>query len=247
MRSILLEEMTWPMVEEAIHKGYKTVIVPVGSIEQHGHHLPLGTDSYLGDCLGRSLAERLGKTLVAPTIRPGCSVHHLAFPGTISISTDTLIRVIKEVCTSLDRHGFETIILVPSHGGNFAPVATATQDIAPKLKANLLALTDLQGLITKMKEGAAELGIPVEAVGGHAGAGETSFVMAYKPELVQEDAMKPGYIGPFTSKYVRKGFKAVTPTGVLGDPRPASKEAGKRIIELVTEMYVEAVRRELGD
>lgn len=246
METVLLEEMTWPMVEKALEEGYKTVVVPVGSIEQHGHHLPLGTDTYFGDCLGRRLAEMLGKTLVAPTIRPGCSVHHMAFPGTISVSTDTLMRVIEDVCISLDRHGFENIILVPSHGGNFAPVLTTTQEIAPQLKANLIALGDLNGLIAKIKEAAAEVGVPDDAVGGHAGAGETSFMMAYKPHLVRTSDMKPGYIGPFTNKYVRIGFKAVTPTGVLGDPRQASKEAGERIIELITEMYAEVLKREFG-
>ncbi|MCW4013105.1 MAG: creatininase family protein, partial [Candidatus Bathyarchaeota archaeon] len=86
MDTIHLEEMTWTMVEEAIAEGYKTVVMAVGSIEQHGHHLPLATDTYLGDVLATRTAEKLGKTLVAPTIRPGCSEHHLTFPGTISIS-----------------------------------------------------------------------------------------------------------------------------------------------------------------
>lgn len=246
METILLEEMTWTMVERAIEEGFRTVVVPVGSIEQHGPHLPLGTDTYLGDCLGRRLAERLGNALVAPTIRPGCSGHHLDFPGTISVSTEALIRVVEDVCASLDRHGFENIILLPSHGGNFAPVQTATQEIAPRLRANLIALADLEGLIERMREAAVEAGVPEEAVGGHSGAGETSFVMAYRPELVRSSEMAPGYIGPLTRRYVRRGFKAVTETGVLGDPRHASREIGERFIELVTEMYLEELERELG-
>jgi len=245
LETIMLEEMTWPIVEKALEEGYRAVIVPIGSVEQHGHHLPLATDAYLGEALARRLAERLGKTLVAPVIRPGCSVHHMAFPGTLDVTPQTLMQVVKDVCASLDHHGFETIILLPSHGGNFAPVATITQEIAPKLKASLVALTDLMGLITKMQEGAVEAGISREAVGGHACAGETSVLLAYKPELVRREAMRPGYIGPFTSKYVRKGFKAVTPTGVLGDPRPSTKEAGEKIIEKVTEMYLATLKREL--
>jgi creatinine amidohydrolase len=245
MESIHLEEMTWPMVRDAMEQGYTTIIMAVGSIEQHGHHLPHGTDTYLGDCLAERFAMKLGKTLVAPTIRPGCSMHHMDFPGTISISPETLIELLKETCLALDHHGFKNIILIPSHGGNFSPVNVAVQSIAPKLKANLIAVTDLMGLIGIFKEKVAVTGQPPEAAGGHAGAGETSFMLAYKPELVRKKEWKKGYIGPFTNKYVRKGFRAVTPTGVLGDPTVSSSEAGELIIEAVSDMLVNTIKREL--
>jgi len=245
MDTIHLEKMTWKMVEEAITNGYKTVVLAVGSIEQHGHHLPLATDTYLGDVLATRTAEKLGKTLVAPTIRPGCSEHHMTFPGTISISPELLIELLKEVCLSLDQHGFENIILIPSHGGNFGPVGVAVQSIASQLNANLMAVTDLMGLIRVMKEGIIAIGRHPDAAGGHAGAGETSILLAYKPELVRTDMWKRGYIGPFTSKYVREGFKAVTPTGVLGDPMVGTAEAGEIIIDKASDMMVEAIKKEL--
>ena len=188
----------------------------------------------------------MGKTLVAPVLRPGCSVHHLAFPGSLDVSPTTLMAMIRDVCFSLDHHGFENIILLPSHGGNFAPVATVTQEIAPKLKANLIAMGDLMGLIGKMQEAAVDMGIPREAVGGHACAGETSIILAYRPDLVRMQDAKLGYIGPFTSKYQRKGFRAVTPTGVMGDPRPSTKEAGLLMIEKITDMYLTNIKRELA-
>jgi creatinine amidohydrolase len=244
--TIMLEELTWPLVEKAMKDGYKTVLVPIGSIEQHGHHLPLATDSLMGEALAKRLAEKLGKTLVAPVLRPGCSVHHLAFPGSLSVSEETLMAMISDVCFSLDHHGFENIILLPSHGGNFAPVATVTQEIAPELKANLIAMGDLMGLIGKMQEAAVEKGIPRETVGGHACSGETSIIMAVRPDLVRMKDAKPGYIGPFTRKYQRQGFKAISPTGVMGDPRPATKEAGELMIEKITDMYVAAIKRELA-
>ncbi len=245
MDTIHLEKMTWQMVETAIKSGYKTVFMAVGSIEQHGPHLPLGTDTYLGDALVTKAAEKLGNTLVAPTVRPGCSEHHLDFAGSLSISPELMIELLKEICISLDRHGFENIVLVPSHGGNFGPVGVAVQSIAPVLNANLMAVSNLMGLIGILKESVAATGVSPDAAGGHAGAGETSFMLAYKPELVRKDAWKPGYIGPFTSKYVREGFKAVTPTGVLGDPTVSTPEAGKMIIEKVSDMIVEAVKYEL--
>lgn len=83
--SVLLEEYTWPEVEAALEAGTQTAVVAVGSIEQHGPHLPLVMDALAGDELSRRIAERLGDAIAAPTIRPGCSGHHMAFPGTITI------------------------------------------------------------------------------------------------------------------------------------------------------------------
>jgi len=97
-----------------------------------------------------------------------------------------------------------------------------------------------------MQEAAVDMGIPREAVGGHACAGETSIILAYRPDLVRMQDAKPGYIGPFTSKYQRKGFRAVTPTGVMGDPRPSTKEAGLLMIEKITDMYLTNIKRELA-
>lgn len=245
--TIKLTEMTWKMVAEALANGFNTVIVSVGSIEQHGYHLPLSTDEHLGDCLALILAEKLGNALVAPTIRPGCSSHHLPFPGTISVRPETLIEYLKDVCTSLDHHGFDNIVLIPSHGGNFAPVQTAVQSIAGELGANLIALADLNALITSLKEAIKETGQPESSAGGHAGSGETSFMLYYKPELVYQEYMKPGYIGPLTGKYVREGFDSVTPTGVLGDPTKASSEAGEIAIEKITDYMVEMIKRELAN
>ncbi|MBD3207750.1 creatininase family protein [Candidatus Bathyarchaeota archaeon] len=247
MNNIRMSDMTWKMVEEALENGYKTVIVSVGSTEQHGHHLPLSTDELFGDCLALILAEKLRKTLVAPTIRPGCSSHHLTFPGTISVRPETLIEYLKDICISLDHHGFDNIILIPSHGGNFAPVQTTVQSIANNLNANLIALADLTTLISVLKEAIKKTGQPESSVGGHAGAGETSFMLYYKPELVYEEYMKSGYIGPLTGKYVREGFDSVTPTGVLGDPSKGSSEAGEIALEKITDHMVETIKRELAD
>jgi creatinine amidohydrolase len=235
------------MVEEAIDLGYRTVIMAVGSIEQHGHHLPLSTDEHLGDCLAQKLAEKLGDALIAPTIRPGCSSHHLPFAGTISVRPETLIEYLKDICRSLDHHGFDNIVIIPSHGGNFAPVQTAVQSIAGELSSNLIALADLTAIIGEFKKAIEKTGQPESSAGGHAGAGETSFMLYYKPELVYTGQMIQGYIGPFTRKYVREGFDAVTKTGVLGDPTKASKEAGELALEAITDHMVDVIRKELED
>ena len=95
MQTLRIVEMTWKQIKEAMEQGYRRVIFALGSIEQHGPHLPLVTDTLLGDVLAVRVAEKLGNTLVAPTIRPGCSEHHLSFPGSLSISSDLLAALAR--------------------------------------------------------------------------------------------------------------------------------------------------------
>jgi creatinine amidohydrolase/Fe(II)-dependent formamide hydrolase-like protein len=100
------------------------VVVPFGAVEQHGAHLPLDTDAVLADRLGPLLAERLDG-LCAPTMRIGCSQHHLAFPGTLSLRRETLQRAVHDLIDSLARHGFRRIVLFATHGGNEGPLQDA--------------------------------------------------------------------------------------------------------------------------
>jgi creatinine amidohydrolase len=116
--------MTSPEVCKEVARGRSTVVVPFGAVEQHGPHLPLDTDAVLGDRLGLLLAERLD-ALCAPTVRIGCSQHHLAFAGTISLRPETLGMIVRDVVDSLAQHGFRRIILLPTHGGNERPLVHA--------------------------------------------------------------------------------------------------------------------------
>ena len=120
---VLLERMTWQDIGAAIAAGKTTAIIVAGSSEQHGPHLPEGTDAMIGEGLGVRLALKLGNALVAPVIRPGCSDHHLAFPGTVSISAELLEGIIDAYLASLRMHGFKRFFIFSSHGGNF-PVLT---------------------------------------------------------------------------------------------------------------------------
>ena len=131
---IVMESMTWPEISKAIEKGFETVIVMLSSVEQHGPHLPINTDSIIADELALRVARRLGKTLIAPTIRPGCSDHHLCLPGTISLRHQVLLDILRDYCSSLARHGFRKIILISSHGGNFSPLETFGKYLLPNLK-----------------------------------------------------------------------------------------------------------------
>jgi len=122
MRSIYLEKLSWPDVKAAMQSGVDTVIFAVGSTEQHGPHLPLACDTLIGESLADMVAERLGQALIAPAVRVGCSEHHMAFPGTISIEAAELQAVLLNYMQTIFRHGFRRVVMIPSHGGNFATV-----------------------------------------------------------------------------------------------------------------------------
>ena len=108
MGAVELDRLTWPEVKAAIETGRDTVVIAFGATEQHGPHLPLATDALLGDHLARVIADRLD-AFVAPTVRLGCSEHHLAFPGTLSLSVTTFHGVVADLVRSLARGGFRRV------------------------------------------------------------------------------------------------------------------------------------------
>ena len=245
LRTLLLEEMTWPEVETALADGYTSVVVAVGAIEQHGRHLPLLVDAARGDRLALEVARRLGGSLVGPTIRVGCSEHHMGFPGTISLRGDTLKAVCLDYVTSLARHGFRTVYLVPSHGGNFAPLATMLEEVraAAAPDCEVRAYTDLMEFVG-LWEGAVREVAPELAwrVGGHADIAESSEMLCILPDLVREELAEAGYVGGFDAALAERifgeGLRAVTSNGVLGDPRGMSREIGERCIVRAAEGVV---------
>nr|WP_246391821.1 creatininase family protein [Halosimplex pelagicum] len=237
--------MVWPEVESALENGTQTAIVAVGSIEQHGPHLPLNMDTLDGDELSRRIATELGDALAAPTIRPGCSGHHMEFSGTITVPPETLMDVIRSYCRSLDTHGFNYIVLIPTHGGNFGPVNTVAPDIARELGATVIPLADLDEHMQLLNEGLSEAGIDYDQDVIHAGAAETAMVLAIDEGLVKAENIEPGYeddISP--ARLLSEGFKSVSESGVLGDPTKATTEAGEVIIQNVVETYVKHIKTE---
>jgi creatinine amidohydrolase len=243
--SVLLEEYAWPEVETALEQGTRTVVIAVGSTEQHGPHLPLMTDTILGDEYSRRVAEKLGDALAAPTIRPGCSGHHMEFPGTITIPPETLMELIRGYCRSFDDHGFEHIVLVAAHGGNYAPVNTVAPEIAREIDANVIAIADLSETMALMNEGLRKAGVEYEEPVIHAGAAETAIVLAANEVLVQPNEIDIGHEEEITtSRLLSEGFKTITENGVLGDPREATHEAGETILDTVTTAYAEQIETE---
>src|SRR5215216_4636275 len=128
MAALELDKLTWPEIQAELEAGRDTVVIAFGATEQHGLHVPLATDALLGDELARAVTDRLD-ALVAPTVRAGCSSHHLGFPGTLSLEDETFHAIVRDLVRSLARGGFGRVVLLPTHGGNFAPLAAALEKL----------------------------------------------------------------------------------------------------------------------
>ena len=231
--TVLIEEMTWPEVKAAIEGGRRRVIVMLGAMEQHGPHLPIGTDTYLGYATGERLARRLGDALVAPVVTLGYSAGHLPMAGTVSIEEPTLERVIMDVCRSLGRHGFREIILLCSHGGNYR----ALRNVLPRLRSELegvriSAIADFDEWLEDTKAFAEREGLDMARLGVHAAQGETSLMLAHRPDLVQMAKACEGFMGDASIRWQSKvppPMDTMSPTGILGDARGSTPELGENM------------------
>jgi creatinine amidohydrolase len=174
----------------------------------------------------------------------GCSSHHLAFAGTLSIRDETFHAIVADLVASLAGSGFRRIALIPTHGGNFAPLAAAIEKLPEDQRERVVGLTDVGALLQIAQAGAEEHGVPLNEGGLHAGEWETSMLLAIAPELVDMDAADAGYTGDpakaleglFTA-----GVDSLTEVGAIGDPAKASAEHGRRYWEIALRIATETV------
>ena len=185
----LLAKMTWQEVEEIL-KETNIALVPIGSTEQHGPALPVDNDAYIATELTKRLAERIWskkKVVVAPTISVGYSPHHMDFPGSITLTFDTLVNVYKEVCLCLLKHGFEKIVIFNCHGGNSNPIAQALREIrleTGKIVYSTLVFPTLTGFAAEAHKKY------IETPGGHADEIETSVGLHLGQRIIFEKGKK---------------------------------------------------------
>jgi creatinine amidohydrolase len=250
--TIRMEEMNWPDIKTAIESGFKTVVIAVGSTEQHGPHLPTLTDARIGEDVAERVARKLGHALQARTIDVGLSEHHLAFAGTTSLRPETLLLILRDYTASLAHHGFTRIVYIPLHGGNFETVRQAVEEARQAHPGiDVTGFTDLQGMLDLLKRNAADYGISAVAAGGHAGESETSMMMALEGRLVAADRFAPGYLGPFGEAerklMFEKGIPALSANGILGDPRTASAEKGEVYLERLADFVVSKIGTKTTD
>lgn len=242
-QEVQLERLRAPEVAERLNTGWTTALFACGAVEQHGPHMPLFMDAEHGTTLALRLAKKLGNTLVAPTIRIGCSDHHMPWAGSMTLRQSTFEAMVSDYVTSLAHHGFKNIFIIPTHGGNFNPL----KEMEARLKAlapnsNLKIYTELTGLIKTWKIAVEKFNGLGARVGGHADIAETAIMLAMHPELVRMDLAEPGFSPELDdeviNRIIKEGFKTVTPNGILGDPNGATAELGAVLLEVLAEELV---------
>lgn len=241
-----LAELSWPEVAQAVAAGVTTVILPLGATEQHGPHLPLGTDTWRAAALAERLAER-SPALVAPVIPIGCSDEHGGFAGLLSLEADTLAAVIVDCARRMAAWGVRRLVVLSAHGGNGRALALAEERLQRELPSLALWIPDAMTICGEaVLAMAARAGIPFTALGLHAGEWETSELLRLCPEQVRMDRAVPGYTGDMDAalaRLVASGTRALTPTGVVGDPRPANADRGERYLAAQAACYEAALRQ----
>jgi creatinine amidohydrolase len=217
-------------------KSGKKIIIPLGSIEQHGPHLPISTDTIIAEYLANQLTKKIS-SYALPGIPYGVSFEHRPFFN-ISISNDVLSELLSQICISLGENGFNQIIILNGHRGNMGVLQYIPQIVErnnPKMNVFGINYWHL-----------------IEREFDHGGFVETSLMLAIEPKLVQMQMAKRGYLNKkrLNSTYTTflsntSSFK-ITRNGVLGDPRKATKEEGKKIISITMKNLVRTLK-ELDD
>lgn len=180
MRNGILSDITWKELAE-IQDKVKMAVIPVGSTEQHGPHLPLKNDTASVFYIAEKLAQKFyPKLLITPAIPYGISYHHMHFPGTISVSPDTLISLLVDICESLVAHGIDKILILNGHGGNFETISTAVVTIKQRFKINIY-FANYWDFLPKSSYHLVEDG----KIPGHSAEFETSIALHIYPEMVR--------------------------------------------------------------
>jgi creatinine amidohydrolase len=234
MALVLMAELTWPEAKALGEQGDAIGLSPTGALEQHGPHLPLATDSIAAGDLARAVAERLPvPVVVTPTLTAGLSDHHLAFPGTVTLSREAFGGWIEAHIAGLERMGIQRVAVFSGHGGNFAFIGELAASYTGL--ARVIAYDDLLGFVRVMDEAARAHGLEAPETDVHAGSLETSLGLArFDPRLVRDFAGVEGYTAAeegWMDRIWSDGLAALSSTGVLGDPAGATSDAGEAIFE----------------
>jgi creatinine amidohydrolase len=247
MSYVALENLTWPEAERLGGEG-AVGLVPLASLEQHGPHLPLATDSLLAERLAREVAELLAaQTVVTPVVRGGLSTHHLGFPGSVTVPPDAYHALVVAYLEGLERTGIRKIAVFSSHGGNFGFVGEAVDRWEGK--AQLAGYSDLRRFLAVMLESAAKAGLAAPETDVHAGGLETSMMLAAYPSLVRPFEGVEGYRTAEPGWFERlfaEGVRPLSPSGVLGDVRGATAAVGEALIAALADELAGFFARELG-
>lgn len=259
----LMSEMTWPELAEAI-KSDAIVLVALASTEQHGPHLPLGSDTMQASEFMRRIVATLtrdkipvvGGPVIPFGIAPDMAEIAMPFPGCINVASSTLLAVTKDVCRSLCQQGFHRMVLFQFHAENDAVAQVAAKDLVEEIEPLEIVYVNF---LPYMSQTSTEYD-PKRPVSGHAGLGEASRMLATHPELVQLSKLsgpgiqaeapgsEPGIDFNFAPRRGGgvyrpvRNTEALTALGYYGDPRGATADEGERRWEAITAWACDVIR-----
>jgi len=248
------DELTWPEMRQVIAQQ-PVVLLPFGTIEDHGPHLPINTDNVIVEAICLEAARRAaGDVLVMPLVAYGLDEHHMDFPGTVSVDIQTLLAYVADVASSAARHGFTHVLIVNGHGSNEPIADLAARRVVLETGAICGAMSPNAAIDPTLAE-------PVfsemrqSAPGGvaHAGEYETALMLHLRPDLVQMDRavrelgqLKLDYFNwdhpePSVLSW-QDWWSRMSESGVCGDPTVATAEFGQALFEQTVENFVCFVR-----
>jgi creatinine amidohydrolase len=236
------EEFTWPEIREAVAEN-RVAVLPVGTVEQHGPHLPLVTDVLTATEMSRMAVERTPREAVLmPSVYYSFNEHHMDFPGTIAVEGPTIVNYVTDIGKSLAHHGFRKILLVNGHGSNVPFLDVAARNITNKTDA-ICAMVSWWSLIPKaLLQELRESEFP----GGmaHGCELETSVLLYLRGDLVQFEKAKRDInfqsteffywdLAAPSPVFFQEWFSRYSKTGTVGDPTKATKEKGEKFVNAV--------------
>ncbi|HEY7765875.1 MAG TPA: creatininase family protein [Aestuariivirgaceae bacterium] len=235
------EELSVPAIE-ALDRDRTILLIPLGSVEQHGRHLPIGTDTILATAICRAAAEQAPNAAVLPPPWYGFSQHHMRFAGSVTLRPETMLSLVEDIVESIVAHGFRRVVLMNGHGGNIGLIDVLSAKLGHRhyRRARVVGVTYFQlahDAIAKLRRSA-------PGGMGHACEFETAMIQHLRPELVFMDKAQATYPDTGT-EYVStdllggsrvrayNDFGDLSESGTLGDPSLASPEAGAKFYAAV--------------
>lgn len=251
---MLLSNLTSPEVK-SLDFGQWIVVLPTGSVEQHGPHLPVTTDTDIVTAVACGIESKLPeRVLLLPTLWPGLSTHHMHFPGTLDVTQRVYIRLITELGKSVASMGARKVFLLNGHGGNDTPLRAALRELKTAVPETRFVFASYWTIAEKTLRSVRES----ELGGvGHACEMETSIMLHLRPETVKmELAVRDGppHSDPYRKTDMQYGrpvffveeFHEMTQSGVIGHPDLASAEKGKRFLDGIVDEVAAFVEQYLS-
>jgi len=237
LKKIFIDEMTREEFKEML-KTVEVAVIPTGSTEQHGPHLPLKVDiANTLHIVGKAAEELYPQVVVTPPVAIGVSPHHLCYPGSLSLRHETFINLLFDICKSLKHHGINKIAIINGHGGNTAPGYLAARKARDELGLKMVFMS-YWSLIPRETSDAI---LETKIIPGHACEFETSLALAIYPELVSKEipqaAKAPWHLRGFVSD-----MNETTAKGYVGDPSLASAEKGEKLIDAAVKGLVSLLK-----